>query len=140
MYVVDDGRIGVDDGVIWVEMSQMQSIVGAAVRENEALWRKRLIGDQERADKRILELTTQNNLLHSKWVTAEQRNMRLDRAEEAMREYEATIAEKMKEISDLTSALATAKLVKSLPKKRGTSADDKAFPMSSNKPRSKGPV
>lgn len=101
-------RLIVADGELWVHALTANESVQMAARECDLKW-KQTIADQaehhareiDNLNKRIVEEQERRHTVQLQWQAAEERCGKLDRAEEAMREYEQTIGDQQREIERL---------------------------------------
>lgn len=91
----------VHEGQAWFDAYAIQNAASSAKAEADGYWYKLIEEQRIGLDKKIKELVVELNDMHTQWCAAEQRAAKLDRAEEAMREYEQTIGEQAKEIERL---------------------------------------
>jgi chromosome segregation ATPase len=93
------------DGTLYVSAESAQEAMRDAAREDYESFRAELVRQRTDLEKRIDALRRESNAFNEKWCAAEERCGRLDRAEEAMREYEATIGNQRREIVVLQAAI-----------------------------------
>ena len=105
----------IHDGQAWFDAYTVTNAASSAKAEADEYWRNAIAELQTAKDRRIKELVVESNNMHAQWYAAEQRATKLDRAEEAMREYEQTIGEQAKEIESLKREVAARALPKRKP-------------------------
>lgn len=114
MYTVEDARLAVDEhGELWISAKASAIAVQAAVncvRDQHLIsWNKR---EREWQTEHKESVEAHIIRLDQLWREAENRCAKLDRAEEAMREYEQTIGDQQKIIIDLENKIRWMKTAK----------------------------
>ena len=113
---VEGAGLAVGDGRLWIAADDAAEMVHAALALAYDEHRKIVDDLRERHVKEMGEVRTAYQEKHRLWCEAEERSLKLGRAETVMREYEQTIGDQAREIAALKQSLAAASLPKRKPR------------------------